>query len=209
MKQYVMSVLLIFCFGLKTNAQSQEAKQLLLDVEKLAQLKNILSDLKKGYEIISSGYNTIKNISEGNFNLHNTFLKTLLEISPMVKKYKRVADIFAAQLSIVKEYKSALRKFRESNLFNLGEIDYLGKVYKNLFDQSLKNLSALATVVTAGKLRMSDDERLSAIDDIWKEVENELVFLRHFNNSTKILALQRAKEQNDVSVLKELYDVNH
>lgn len=210
MKQCVMSLIFVFCFGLtKTYAQSQEAKQLLLDVEKLAQLKNILTDLKKGYEIVSSGYNTIKNISEGNFNLHNTFLNSLLEVSPTVRKYKRIADIIAAQLSIVTEYKSAFRKFRESNLFNPDETDYLGKVYTNLFNQSFKNLDALTTVVTANKLRMSDDERLSAIDDIWKEADNQLVFLRHFNNSTKILALQRAKGQNDVSVMNQLYDVNH
>jgi DNA repair ATPase RecN len=210
MKQCVMSLIFVYCFGLtKTYAQSQEVQQLLLDVEKLAQLKNILTELKKGYEIVSSGYNTIKNISEGNFNLHNTFLNSLLQVSPTVRKYKRIADIIAAQLSIVTEYKSAFRKFRESNLFNPDEIDYLAKVYTNLLNQSFKNLDALATVVTANKLRMSDDERLSAIDDIWKEAENQLVFLRHFNNSTKILALQRAKEKNDVSVMNQLYDVNH
>lgn len=207
----VMSLLIFFCLGsnTKTYAQSQEAKQLLLDVQKLASLKNILTDLKKGYEIVSGGYNTIKNISEGNFNLHNTFLNSLLEVSPAVRKYKRIADIIAVQINIVTEYKSAFRKFRISNLFNPDEIDYLSKVYKNLFNQSLKNLDALVTVVTAGQLRMSDDERLSAIDDIWKEAENERMFLRHFNNSTKILALQRAKEKNDVFTMNQLYNVNH
>ena len=210
MKKCVMIFLLISCFGFssKTNAQSQEAKQLLLDVEKLAALKNILSDLKKGYEIISGGYNAIKNISEGNFNLHEMFLNSLLQISPAVKNYKHIADIIDAQLKIVSEYKTAYRQFRQSNLFSTGEIDYIGNVYSNLFNQSVKNLDALATIVTANKLRMSDDERMSAIDDNWKEVENKLMFLRHFNNNTKILALQRAKEQNDVSVMNELYDVN-
>lgn len=210
MKKCVTSLLLILCFGFcnKTNAQSQEAKQLLLDVEKLAALKNILSDLKKGYEIISGGYNTIKNISEGNFNLHEMFLNSLLQISPAVRSYKRIADIINAQLKIVSEYKTAYRQFRQTNLFSIDEIDYIGKVYSNLFNQSVKNLNALVTLITANKLRMSDDERLSAIDDNWREAENELMFLRHFNSSTKILAFQRAKEQNDVSVMNELYDVN-
>ena len=211
MKQCVMSLLFFLCLGnnLKTFAQSQEAKQLLLDVEKLASLKNILIDLKKGYAIVSEGYNTIRNISEGNFNLHETFLNSLLQISPTVRNYKRISDIIDAQVKIVSEYKRAFRNFQTSNLFNPGEIEYLGKVYSNLFNQSVKNLDDLAIVVTAGKLRMSDDERLSAIDEIWKKVKNEQIFLRHFNNSTKILALQRAKEQNDVSEINQLYDVNH
>jgi hypothetical protein len=46
MKKCVMSLLIFFCCGLtKTYAQSQEAKQLLLDVQKLASLKNILTDI--------------------------------------------------------------------------------------------------------------------------------------------------------------------
>ncbi|HEY5408227.1 MAG TPA: TerB family tellurite resistance protein [Ginsengibacter sp.] len=210
MKKCVMILQLILCFGFnsKTNAQSQEAKQLLLDVEKLTALKNILSDLKKGYEIISGGYNAIKNISEGNFNLHEVFLNSLLQISPAVRNYKHIADIIDAQIKIVSEYKTAYRQFQQTNLFSTGEIDYIGNVYSNLFNQSIKNLDALATIVTANKLRMSDAERMAAIDDNWKEVENELMFLRHFNSSAKILVLQRAKEQNDVSVMNELYNTN-
>jgi DNA repair ATPase RecN len=204
-----MILIVLFSVGLsKTGAQSQEAKQLLLDVQKLASLKNILTDLKKGYEIISGGYNAIKNISEGNFNLHNTFLNSLLEVSPTVRRYKRIADVISAQLSLVKEYKSANKNFNTSNLFNPDELGYFSNVYNNLFNQSVKNLEALGTVITSGRLRMSDDERLSAIDDTWNEAQNELMFLRHFNNSTKILALQRAKEHNDVFAMNQLFNVN-
>lgn len=46
------------------SAQSQEAQQLLLNVEKLSQLKQILTDMKKGYQVISTGYNTIEGLSK-------------------------------------------------------------------------------------------------------------------------------------------------
>ncbi len=45
-----------------SKAQSAEVQQLLLNYEKLNQLKNILSDMKKGYQIVSKVYSTIKNI---------------------------------------------------------------------------------------------------------------------------------------------------
>lgn len=208
MKKCVWIVVLMIFMKSHSYGQSQEAKQLLLDVEKLAQLKNILTVLKKGYEILSGGYTAIKNISEGNFNLHQLFLNNLLEVSPTVKKYQRIADIVSAQLQIVAEYKSALKRFKESGKFRIDEIAYISKVYSNVFNQSVQNLDDLATVITAGKLRMSDEERLSAIDDIWKETSSQLNFLRHFNNQTKLLALQRAKEQNDVSTMNQLYNVN-
>lgn len=205
--------LLFFAFSLgfclKAHCQSQEAQQLLLDVQKLAQLKNILADLKKGYQILEGGYSTIKNISEGNFSLHETFLNSLLEVSPTVKNYKRIADVISVQLKIVKEYKTAYRQFQSSNLFNDGELDYISNVYSNLLNQSVKNLDALATVITSGTLRMSDDERLTSIDNIWKTVSDQLSFLRHFNSGTKILALQRAKEQNDVSTERSLFGIKN
>lgn len=208
MKKCVWILLIVFSYNSHAYAQIQEAKQLLLDVEKLAQLKNILTDLKKGYEIISGGYTAIKNISEGNFNLHEVFLNSLLEVSPTVKKYQRIVDIIATQLKIVAAYKNAWHQLTSSGKFTVNEMNYVATVYSNLFNESLKNLDALANIVTAGKIRMSDDERLSAIDAVWKEVENQFHFLQHFNNQAKVLALQRAKEQNDVSTMNQLYNVN-
>lgn len=202
---------LIFCLlmGLQLSgnallAQSTEAQQLLLNVEKLAQLKKILSNMKEGYEIVSTGYNTIKDISKGNFNLHDAFLNALLQVSPTVRKYKRVADIITCQSQIIKEYRSALSRFKSTNLFNTSEINYLEEVYKNLFDKSLQNLNELSIVITAGKLRMSDDERISAIDRIYKDVSDKLVFLRTFNNEGNILAVQRGRELVDTKLSKKL-----
>jgi hypothetical protein len=193
----------------KLYSQSQEAQQLLLDVQKLAQLKNILTDLKKGYQILEGGYTTIKNISEGNFNLHETFLNSLLQVSATVKNYNRIADIISTQFKIVNEYKTAFTQFQNSSLFNEGELNYISNVYTNLFNRSVKNLDALAIVITSGTLRMSDDERLSSIDNIWKTVSDQLSFLRHFNSETKILGLQRAKEQNDVSTERSLFGIKN
>ena len=205
MKRMIFVLLLLSGATLKLSAQAAEIEQLLLNVEKLAQFKQILADLKKGYEIVSTGYNTIKNISQGNFDLHKTFLDGLLEVSPAIRNYKRVADIISCQLLIVKEYKNAFHRFQQDGNFTPDEIKYLGSVYSNLFKQSLKNLDALATILTDRDLRMSDDERLKAIDDVFNSMQDKLLFLRHFNNNTTILAIQRAKERNDVLTAQKIY----
>jgi hypothetical protein len=189
-----------FCFG-----QSQEAKQLLLNVEKLAQLKLMLSHMKTGYQILEKGYTSIKNISQGNFNLHRDFLDGLLQVSPAVKKYSKVADIIRVQLKLVKESKAALAEFRGSKQFTINEIEYLGNVYANLLKECLKTLDELALVVTAGKLRMSDDERLQAIDKIYDEVMEQYTFLNEFNNGTAILSLQREKEKMDIDLMRKVH----
>jgi len=210
-KMIIILGIILFSFPManKALAQTDEIAQLLLNVEKLAQFEHILSDMKKGYEILSGGYNTIKDLSQGNFSLHKTFLDALMEVSPTVKNYKRVADIISYQVILVKEYKSAFNRFKQDNNFNEQELAYLGRVYKNLFKQSLDNLDNLVTIITANQLRMSDDERLGAIDRIFADMQDKLLFLRHFNNNTTVLALQRAKEKNDAGTMRLIYGINN
>lgn len=204
MKKLVV-IITLFGLSLTSFAQSQEAQQLLLNWEKLIQFKKILQNMYDGYKIIHKGYTTIKDISEGNFSLHKTFLDGLLEVSPSIKKYQRITDIINYQVRIVKEYKSAFNQFKEDKNFTVGEIEYLGKVYTNLFDESLKNLEDLALVITAGKLRMSDDERLQAINRIYSSIEDQFTFLREFNNNTALLSLQRQSEQSEVLMSRKIY----
>jgi DNA repair ATPase RecN len=191
------------------HAQADELMQLALNIEKLTQFKQILSDMKKGYQIIEGGYGTIKNISEGNFSLHKTFLDGLMQVSPTVKNYKRVGEVINYQIILVKEYKNAYDRFKSSDTFNPKELSYLTSVYDNLFKQSLRNLDELLGVVTAGKMRMSDDERLKAIDRIHADMQDKVLFLKHFNNNTSVLAVQRMKEKNDVQGIGKIYGINN
>lgn len=201
-----MIVIICLVIGMQSaHAQEQELAQLALNIEKLAQFKQILSDLKKGYEILTGGYNTIKNISEGNFKLHQVFLDGLMEVSPAVKKYKKVGDIIDYQLRLVKEYKAAFSRFKQSGWFNDKEIDYMGKVYGRLVSEGLDGLDDLLVIITANKLRMSDEERLTAIDDIYKDMEEKLRFLRRFNDQADVLSLQRAREMKDVKTVQGMY----
>ncbi|HMU47880.1 MAG TPA: TerB family tellurite resistance protein [Chitinophagaceae bacterium] len=206
MKKLIIVATLCVC-GVQGFSQSQEVQQLLLNVEKLAQFKKILNNMYTGYKVLYKGYTTIKDISEGNFDLHRNFLDGLLQVSPAVRKYKRIADIVSYQVRIVKEYKAAFNQFKQDKHFTTDEIDYLGKVYGNLFDASLKSLDELAMVVTAGKLRMSDDERLQAIDRIYNEVVDQFSFLQEFNNSTAILAVQREKDMMDIELSRKIYSI--
>lgn len=210
-KQIVMKKILvlglIMCFSIipeKAHAQSAEIQQLILNIEKLSQFKKILSDMKKGYELLSGGYQTVKDMSQGNFSLHKTFLDALMQVSPMVKNYKKVREIINYQILLVKESRNGLGRFSKSGNFNEKELQYFESVYGNILNLSLRNLDELTMVVTADKLRMSDDERLEAVDAIFLEMQDKLLFLRDFNASSNILLLQRAKEKKDVQASKAL-----
>ncbi|MEZ2338792.1 TerB family tellurite resistance protein [Mucilaginibacter sp. RCC_168] len=212
LKQKALLVFTI-CFGLSAlsinpaAAQSDEIQQLLLNVEKLAQFKSILSDMKKGYTILSTGYNSVKNIAQGNFSLHEAFLDGLWLVSSEVRKYGRIVDIINEQAALVSEYKAAYRRFNSGGNFTVSELNYLSKIYSQLLKESLENLDQLAMVITANKMRMSDDERLQAIDYIYADTDNKLVFLRSFNRQTSVLNFQRQREKADVTGVKNYYNL--
>jgi len=205
---------LIICFTIcllavaantPARAQAAQYEQLALDIEKLAQFESILSDMKKGYQILTKGYNTVRSLAQGSFNLHQAFLNGLLSVSPAVKNYVRVADIISTQASLVSEYKTALTQFKGTNTLNPTEINYISGVYGNLFDRSLDNLDELVTILTDGQLRMSDAERLAAIDGIDADMHSQLSFQRSFLSQSSLLVAQRQQASQETRQLQSLY----
>jgi hypothetical protein len=203
-----MIMLIVICGRpVPAAAQSQEVQQLLLNITKLAQFKAILQQMYDGYKVLESGYNKVRDIANGNYKLHQVFLDGLLAVNPEVKNYYKVAEIVQLQIKLVKEYKVAIHMFKASHLFNPDELSYFEKVYKGLLDESLANLDALLTVVTAGKVRMSDDERMQAIDELHTSMQVKWSFLRHFNEDAHLLAMQKAKEKQELSALRKWHDI--
>jgi regulatory protein YycH of two-component signal transduction system YycFG len=203
----VIIVLIVLVFGQGAMAQTQEATQLLLNYEKLKQLEEILDNMYKGYRILSQGYNRVKDIAEGNYSLHEVFLDGLSAVNPSVAKYKRIPEIIRYQSLLVKEYRRAFNRFKNDPNLTADEVRYLENVYSYLVRQSLRNLEELTMIITANKLRMSDDERIQSIDRIYFDIENKLSFLRYFNNSTQVLVVQRAKESSEVGAAQKLYEI--
>ena len=68
MKEQLAIAALAFTIGIgisTVEAQSYEAQRLLLDTEKLTQLKSILSNMQESYDILTKGYEAVKDISQG------------------------------------------------------------------------------------------------------------------------------------------------
>lgn len=208
MKWLRLFLIVFGCFflaGEKVNAQAQELEQLALDIEKLAQMKSILQEMYKGYQILTQGYNAVKNMAHGNFDLHSAFLNSLLTVNPAVKNYVRVADIISSQATLIKEYKAALSNFKGAGVFSAAELNYFTDVYSNLVDKSLDNLNELLMVLTDNQLRMSDAERVTTIDHLYNDMQDKLAFLRQFNGRASVMAAQRMHGLQDINTLKSLY----
>ncbi|WP_413671016.1 TerB family tellurite resistance protein [Mucilaginibacter sp. Mucisp86] len=211
LKYILPLVLLLFSFisPEKASAQSQELQQLILDVEKLTQFKNILNDMKTGYQIYNKGYGLVSNLSRGNFNLHDLYLGSLMAINPSIRNYGRVAEVISMQVSLVSEYKSAISGFRRRGVFSAAELTYMENVYSKLLAESLDDLTELTHLITANELRMSDAERIEGIDRLYATGSDKLQFLRSFNRQGALLAIQRAKDLADSRTMKQVFTIKN
>lgn len=188
----------------KSHAQAQELEMLTLDIEKLSQMKQTLQNMYNAYTTLENGYNKVKDVTSGNYSLHQVFLDGLLAVSPSVKNYVHVADIISDEAKIVSEYKAALTHFKSSNLLKASELDYATGVFSKIVDGSVSNLDALVMVLTASQTRMSDDERLSEIDRIYNDMEAKLSALRSFNRRTSAIITRRQSLQSDHNTQKSI-----
>lgn len=154
---------------------------------------------QKGYSIVTGGINTIRNIKNGDLNLHRDFFNSLKNVNPAIRRYAKVADIIAYQVKIIKQTKGTLQQIRETKQFTETELDYCKQVFDNLLDECMNRVEELILVTTSGKLEMKDDERLKRIDRLYADVQDKYSFTCAFSEDMGILAVQRLGEQMEIN----------
>lgn len=178
---------------------------LTLDVQKLEELKDILQDMRKGYEILDKGYTEIRDLARGRFNLHKAFLDALLAVSPSVRSYHRIGAILDDEYNLVMEYRQAGQEARASGLFTAQELAYFDRMYNMVYKGSLQSLDELTMVITDGELRMSDAQRLHSIDRVYTAISDQLRAVRQLRQDAFLQMTQRQHEKNELNFLRSMY----
>jgi hypothetical protein len=202
-----LCVMLLLFVSQDCTGQSQAVKQLQLDIEKLAQLKAMLSNMYQGYSVLSNGYSSIKSEAKAGFVLHKDFIDGLFLISPAVKNAPAIASIIATQASIVAEYKSGLQQIKNSGLLNLSEVSALAKQYAAILKHCSLSLDVLQMVITAGKLQMSEAERLQILGSLVTDLDKQLLSIRNFTSEASRLMALRQKLKKDNRFLQNTYGI--
>lgn len=166
--------------------------------QQIAALKIYLGYAKKGYTIVTNGVNTIRNIKNGDFNLHRDFFNHLKNVSPAISRYAKVADIISYQAKIIKQVRFTTQQARETKQFTEAELDYCKQVFDTLLDECIKTVEHLILITTSGELEMKDDERLKRIEMLYADVQDKYSFACSFAEDMGLLAVQRLGEQLEI-----------
>ncbi|MDE3181918.1 MAG: conjugal transfer protein TraI [Bacteroidota bacterium] len=149
--------------------------------------------------------NEISDWVEKQRKLYADYFDELSKVKEAIATYHRVRDIIDKQTALVNEYKSAWALFRQDDNFTADELNYMGKVYTGILNESIKNLDQVFLVINAFATQMTDAKRIEIINHAADAVDDNLTDLRQFNDQNKMLSFQRAAEKGDVEVEKRLY----
>lgn len=200
-------VLLLSVFPLFSSAQTwsewfkQKKTQKRYLLEQIAALKVYAGYLKKGYEIVDGGLSTVRDITKGEFSLHNAFISSLKQVSPAIRKDVRVAEIIALQIGII----GGFAEVKGSEYLSAEELAYVGLVQGAVTMECFDDLEELLLVVTSGRLEMKDDERLARLAAIYENVLDKSAFVRDFCGNIFSLLEQRRAGQQEIGGMLRMY----
>lgn len=138
-------------------------------------------------------------------DLYGNYFDELWQVKDAIEYYHRIEDIMQKQVRLVSEYQSAYALFKQDEHFSPDEIDYMGKVYTGIINESLKNLDQLFLVINSFTTQMADEKRMEIINTAGDAMDENYNDLKAFNSQNMMLSLQRSKDLGEVNTVKQLY----
>lgn len=166
--------------------------------QQIAALQVYIGFVKTGYDIARKGLTTIRDIKNGDFNLHHDFIGALSRVNPGIRSYAKVAGIITTQVRIIRNAQVAMANLKEGGQLSADELAYCKAVFDHLFEECLKTMDELLAVITSGELEMKDDERIKRIEALYADMEGKFLFSTHFSEGAISLSFQRLAEQGEI-----------
>ena len=183
--------------------QKETQKKYLL--QQIAAMKMYASFLQKGYSIANKGITSIKQLSKGEFNLHQSFFTSLKMVNPAISGNPKIAQVIAWQLSISKDLLALSNRTKGSAT----DKSYIREVRLKVMKECEQDIEELLLVITSGELEMKDDERMNRLNKICESMKDKYQFTQSFSNQVKILSLQKEEEERNNGVSKKLYGITN
>jgi len=180
--------------------QKKTQKKYLL--QQIAALQVYIGYASKGYDIVGNGIHAVKDINNGEFNLHRNFFAALGAVNPFVKGSAVVTDVLNGGLEVI----SILKGWDSSGL-NAGDRAFVSLVKANLLAECAVELEDFLLIITSGKLDMKDNERLARLELLRTSMENKRGFALAFSGDLDQLTRQREGEQQTINQIRRWHEI--
>lgn len=208
--EYIKYSFLLLLLPVSASAQSfsfsdlfgQASKQKNYYMQQIAAYNALQSEIRQGNNVMKNGLGGIRDISTAELNAHAAYYNSLKTPSSAVKNNTQVKDISNYQTYITTAFGQSYSGLTSD------ELNYFQSVKTLVLNECSHDLSDLQNLLTAGKLQLTDDERLKRMNTIHASMLDKYQFTESFTNSLKTLAIHRQQTLNDNQTLQAVYE-NH
>ncbi len=198
-------IIAMLVFRVSAFSQVQELEQLKINLEKLLQLKMMLAQAKQSYQTLSNGFNAVRDVTKGNFDLHKRQLDQLLMVSEKVRSSPTLQRSSRNYEVADQELANWMILVRSLGLFDPKELEEMKKEFLVVITQSKDDQQVLSILLRDGALRMSDGERLSLMEMIASNSDQNLEAVRKKIKIQTAMAVNRAQLKKDRNAIRRLY----
>ena len=131
----------------------------------------------------------------------------LMKVKSVIGQFQQVKELTEKQVAMVREYKRIWGLLQQDDHFTSEELDYMARVYAGMLKESLKNIDELTMIVQSYTLQMTDGERMEILAEASVRIDENFNDLRRFNRQNILLSLQRSRSEQEVLIIKRLYDL--
>lgn len=182
-------------------AQKKTQKKYLL--QQIAALQMYSGYLKQGYKIAKGGLGYISGSLKDEFTLHNTYYDKLKAASSVVKNNPQVDDILIWQRDIL----TSANELEQVRFLTASERQYIGKVKQAVLADCDEQITSLQVLLTNGKLKLTDGERVSRLNDIHLSMQSNHRFMADFTGRVKLFSVQKQGEDMSLTSSKNLFGI--
>ena len=202
MKRLILVVLIQLLLFLQAIAQtSQPPKEM---IEQIVALKTFLTHLKKGYQIVHSGLQTVNRIKNGDFNLHQLQFDKLQQVSPAAKKTVAIYGTAITQATLLLHCQQIVRQLPQLKTLTKEEQSFCLKTVQSFIDECKLVADEFMQLITAGELELTEDERINRILSVQQQSVQLDISVRSFSEQLTLFSRSRVQQQRSVDHSKLL-----
>ena len=204
----VLLLLSSCCFAQKFKEwfrQKKTQKEYL--IEQIAHLKLYLELTEKGYKIAKEGLSAIGDIKRGEFKLHTNRFDSLRIVSAAVGAHPRLKQLTDLHGRINRVCENLAGELAGQQVFSQTQLDYIKQVLGLVYDDCQGILYAMFDVARSGNTSMTDDERLSRINLLCDQMQDNYLFAESFAEQTRLLASQIKSEKTSIDNSRALHGI--
>ncbi|WP_346319406.1 hypothetical protein [Chitinophaga sp. YIM B06452] len=176
-------------------------------IQQIAAFRLYVGYLSKGYKIAREGTGVIRQITNGEFSLHDAFLQSLRQVNPKVRQYGRIADFIALQAALIRTHRAGMLRARTSGHFTGQELDMFGDVFAGMLDDAAAGLEELIDVLTDDQLEMEDNQRILRIDKLYAQASVRGQAARALYTDITLAATDRERLASELEGVGALYNL--